>query len=808
MLRNYLTIAVRNLFKNKAYAAINLVGLSVAFSSAVLLFLTAAHEFSFDNFHANGDRIYRLYFQSQPGGVPGKSTAMPAPLTPALAKEFPELEWVVRQAGGNCLIRYGDKELLQSIKYVDPGFFRMYTLPFRQGNPGVALGDPSGVVLKEKLAAHLFGSANPLGKPVQVKVGDSWQAFTVTGVVADFPPNSSIQYAVVMRFEHHPDYQGAKDVWDNAFHVVSLQLKAHASAPVFEQKLRAFTKKYLAGSLSNLRRDGGRPDEHGDLMSLRLLPLREWHFDVEVGGDNVGPVRKSFPYLLLAISGFILLIAGINFVNLSVARSLTRAREVGMRKALGAAKHQIIAQFWGEAFLILLLALVLGGGAAYLLLPEYKAAFGFSLPLSLLGEPAVLSGLAAGFLLITILAGGYPAWLMTRFRTVLVLKGKVSAAGRNTLRNVLVTVQFAISTLLIGCTLVAWQQIGYLRDKPLGFNEQQVISIPVGNELSGDQALRLMRNQLAQRPEVLSVTGAARNLGMGLDGSETSSVRGFEHNGHEVRSQWMRVDYDYLQTLNIKLLAGRDFSRTHPTDSTRGVLINQAMAKHLGEKEPVGTLLSVDDFAPPMQVIGVVEDFHFKSLHSKIEPLTLVLDRDWPVHYILVKVRPDRLPESMAVLRKAWAVTAPKSDFLASFLDENTNRQYEDEERLSRIFITAAGLAILISCLGLFAMAVLVMAQRTKEIGIRKVLGASVGHLVGLLSRDFIGLVAVAILLATPAAWYLMGQWLQEFEYHISLSGWVLALAGVIAVGVALLTVSLQALKAALSNPVDSLRSE
>jgi hypothetical protein len=397
---------------------------------------------------------------------------------------------------------------------------------------------------------------------------------------------------------------------------------------------------------------------------------------------------------------------------------------------------------------------------------------------------------------------------MTRFRTVLVLKGKVSAGGRNTLRNVLVTVQFAISTLLIGCTLVAWQQIGYLRDKPLGFNEEQVISIPVGNELTGDQALRLMRNQLAQRPEVLSVTGAARNLGHGLDGSETSSVLGFEHRGHEVRSQWMRVDYDYLQTLNIRLLAGRDFSRTHPTDSTRGVLINEAMARHLGEKEPVGTLLNVDDGEPPMQVIGVVEDFHFKSLHSKIEPLTLVLDRDWPVHYILVSVRPDRLPASMEVLRKAWAVTAPKSEFLASFLDENTSRQYEDEERLSQIFITAAGLAILISCLGLFAMAVLVMAQRTKEIGIRKVLGASVGHLVGLLSRDFIVLVAVAILLATPAAWYFMSRWLQEFEYHISLSGWVLALAGFIAVGVALLTVSLQALKAALANPVDSLRNE
>jgi ABC-type lipoprotein release transport system permease subunit len=808
MLRNYLTIALRNLFKNRAYTAINVLGLSVAFGSAILLSLTAAHEFSYDNFHVNRDRIFRLYFQSSTARGTDKSTSMPAPLTPALEKEFPELAWVVRQTGGNCLIRYQGKELLQSIKYADPGFFRMYTFPFRQGSTATALQQLSGVVLNEKLAAHLMGGENPLGKQVQIKIGEAWQTFAVTGVVSNFLPNSSIQYSVVVRFENHPNYQQAKDVWDNAFHLVNIQLKDHVSAPVFEQKLRAFTKKYLVGSINNLKRDGAQPDERGDLISIRLLPLRDLHFNTEVGGDSVVPVRKSFPYLLLAVSLFILLIAGINFVNLSVARSLTRAREVGMRKALGAAKHQIITQFWGEAFLMLLLALVLGGWVAYLVLPQYKAVFGYSLPLTLLREPAVIAGLLAGFGVVTLLAGGYPAWLMTRFRTVQVLKGKVSATGRNTLRNVLVTLQFAISTLLIGCTLVAWQQIGYLRDKPLGFNEDQVISIPVGNELNGNQALQRMRNQLAGQPQVVSLSGAARNMGLGLDGSTNTSVRGWDHKNHEVRSEWMRVDYDYLQTLDIKLLAGRDFSRAHPSDSTRSVIINEAMARHLGEKEPVGTLLSVDDFKPPLQVVGVVEDFHFKSLHNKIEPLTLVLDQEWPIRYILVKVQPDRLPESMEVLRKAWATTAPKTEFQASFLDENTNRQYRAEERLSRIFIMAAGLAILISCLGLFAMAVLIMGQRTREIGIRKVLGASVGHLVGLLSRDFMILVALAILLATPAAWYFMQSWLQEFEYHIRLNGWVLALAGSIAVAVALLTVSFQALKAARANPVDSLRSE
>ncbi len=808
MLRNYLTIALRNLWKNKAYAIINVVGLSVAFGSAILLFLTAAHEFSFDNFHVNRDYIYRLYFQSNAARGLEKSTSMPAPLTPALEKEFPELEQVVRQGGGNCLIRYKDKELLQSIKYVDPGFFRMYTLPFRQGNSNTALKEPSGVVLNEKLAESIFGKENPLGKPVQLKMEEDWHTFTVTGVAADFPHNSSIQYSVLVRFENHPDYQHAKDRWDNGFHVVSLQLKENVSGAVFEKKLRAFTRKYQAGAIQSLKRDGAQPDENGDVMSLRLLPFRDLHFNTEVGGDNIGPVRKSFPYLLLTISLFVLLIASINFVNLSVARSLTRAREVGMRKALGAGKYQIIGQFWGEAFILLLLALVLGGWAAYLLLPEYKAAFGFSLPLTLLREPSVIAVLVAGFGVVTVLAGGYPAWLMTRFRTVQVLKGTISASRRNTLRNVLVTIQFAISTLLIGCTLVAWQQIGYLRSKPLGFNQDQVISIPVGNELSGDKALQLMRNKLAQQPQVLSVTGSMRNMGMGLDASEMSSVRGFDHKNREVRSQWVRVDYDYLQTLDIKLLAGRDFSRNYPTDSVKSVIINQAMAKHLGEKEPVGTLLNVNDGEPPLEVIGVVEDFHFKSLHSKITPLTLVLDRDFPILYILVKVLPDQLPASMEVLQKAWAETAPKTEFRASLLDENTSRQYQAEERLSRIFITAAGLAILISCLGLFAMAVLVMAQRTKEIGIRKVLGASVPHILWLLLAAFLALLALACLVALPLAWLLMHRWLQDFTYRVDIDALVF-LAGI---GLVLLltaaSIGYETIRAAVANPVDILKQE
>jgi ABC-type antimicrobial peptide transport system permease subunit len=330
----------------------------------------------------------------------------------------------------------------------------------------------------------------------------------------------------------------------------------------------------------------------------------------------------------------------------------------------------------------------------------------------------------------------------------------------------------------------------------------------VGKELSGAKALELMRDKLAQQPRVLNVTGTYRNFGMGLDNSQVTSVMGFDYKDRSVSSFWIRVDYDFLATMDVPLLKGRDFSPDFPADSARSVIINETMAKQLGEKEAVGALLPLEEGKPPLQVIGVIKDFHFQSLHSSINSLTLVLDPDWPIHYILVKVSADNLPATMDILRQAWQEVAPKTEFKGSFLDENTNRQYEDEERLSRIFITAAGLAILISCMGLFAMSVLVMAQRTREIGIRKVLGAGVGHLVGLLSAGFLKMVGIAILIATPVVWYAMQKWLQGFAYKIDVGWWMLVLAGAIAAFVALVTVSIQALKAATANPVDSLRSE
>ncbi|KAA9354723.1 ABC transporter permease [Larkinella humicola] len=806
MLLNYTKIALRNLWKHKTFALVNVIGMSVAFASCLLLFLAAWSHLTFDNFHTNGKQLFMVYEQS---GPTNKSATMPAPLAPSLRKELlPEIAHITRVVDGGGAVRYGDQEFDKSVRFVDPDFFEMFSFPMRKGNSLTVLNSLSNIVISEKTAQSIFGTADPVGKTLSLRLNETWKPFVVSGVIADAPTNSSLKFDLLARFEAYPEYQQNKDQWDNRFHSVFVQVDPKISEATFEQRLRPFVTKYLANSILNLKRDGGQPDENGDLTSLRLLPMTDMHFDTEVGGGNGSPVKRSYPILLLVVAGFIVLIACINFINLSTARSMTRSREVGMRKVLGALKQQLVFQFWGEAFILCLISLVLGGLLVTALVAELNSILRTKASLSSLADPTVIVSMLMAFLVITFVAGGYPALFVTRLNTIQILKGKVSLGKTGAVRNTLLIVQFAIATFLMACTLIAWQQVNFLRTMPLGFNENQVVSIPIGSSVNGRQALNLFRDKLAQQPRVLSVTGAYKNFGRGLDGSTVTSIVGFDHKNRTIRSHWQPVDYDYLKTLDIKLLAGRDFSRQYATDTTTSVIINETMAKELGEKNPVGTLLNVSDGEPPLVVIGVVKDYHHESLKKTVQPNTLLMSHDWPIGYVLVKIAPDNVPATMAVLKKAWEEVAPKSEFEGSFLDENTDRQYQSEEQMAKLFITAAGVAIVLSCMGLFAIAIMIMAQRIKEIGVRKVLGASVTSIVILLSKDFLKLVLIGIVIASPLAWWLMSQWLKEYAFKIELAWWMFAVAGLLAILIALVTVSFQSIKAALTNPVSSLRSE
>jgi len=807
MLRNYLKIAFRTLWKHKTHSLINVVGLAVAFATCLLLFLTASFQLSFDRFHAKADRIYQLYYTStNRDGAEEKNGSMPYPLTPALRAEFPEIAGITRVRGGGSGIRYGDKTFDKSVKTCDPDYLTMFSFPMVKGNPQTALADLSTIVISQNMANDVFGKTDPVGKSMLINQDGTWKNVTVTGVLSDFPENSTEQYDALVRTETGPNYEQEKAAWDQFDHSVYVELAETADPKAVEKRLEAFLKKYQGRTLIERDKQGYAKNARGQQLSLLLLPLPDVHFTTDL--DNGNSISKTYIYALILIGLFILAIACINFINLTIAKGFSRAREVGVRKSLGAGQGQLFGQIWGETALLCLLSLLLGLGLAYGLMPQFNKLFRATLSIQDFITPGALLTTLLGFGLVTLLAGGYPSWVMARFNAVQVLKGNRSTEKPGVLRNALIVLQFTIACLLTACTLVMVQQLDYLRQKPLGLNQEQVISVPVSNDVDGNTALRQFRNQFANQPNILAVTGTGVNIGNGKDGSSSRHMMGFDYNKRPVLCDWLRVDFDYLKTLDIKLLQGRDFSPAFGTDTAASVLVSQSFAKMMGEANPVGKFIQPDTAKGKFQVVGVVADFNLYSLHEKAEPIVMHILSEKALRYVFVRVSPQNLTGAMEVVKSAWKEISPKQEFRGSFLNENTDRWYRKEQRLSTIFTAAAAIAILLSCMGLFAIALLSIEQRTKEIGVRKVLGASVSNIVALISSDFLKLVVVAVVLATPLAWWAMSRWLADFAYKIEMPWWVFALTGSLAIVIAFATISFQSIRAALMNPVKSLRSE
>jgi putative ABC transport system permease protein len=803
MIRNYIKIAWRNLWKHKIFASINIIGMAVAFGAVILLSMTAFYELSYDGFHQHKNSVYQLYREEHVATGNDNNTSVSAPLTPALKNDFPDL--AVSRFGdfGGTVIRYQNKEFNYTVRTADPDFFKMFTFPIVEGNHAEPLKNLNDIVIAKTIAENIFGRADAIGKVIQIKIGNEWRNFTISSVISDNPKNSSIDYDLIARFEQSPDYVEGKNDWDMSNHVLFLQLPNQVSQGQFEKKLIKFVHKYRASTITMLKNNGGHPDGDGEYYRLRLIPLTDWHFN-SISSMNNG-ASKFYPYLLLVISVFILFIATVNFINLSLGRAFTRAKEIGVRKVLGASKTQILVQFCTESVIICTASLLMGILIAYWLFPQYKAIFNQPIVLDALSGSMLPVYFIIGFIAVALLAGGYPAIMLSSYKIAQTVKGKLGTGKSNNMRNSLMVVQFVISSVLIICTTIAWQQLNFLRTKSLGYNKSQVISIPIGSNIDPQRALELMRVKLAADPRVESVTGTDMNMGRGRDGSSSTSQMAFEFKGKHIKTHWRRIDYDYLKTLQLELISGRDFSKSFGTD-TASVIINQTMAALLGKKDAAGTIFTVD--AKKLQVAGVVKDFNFQSLRKQVEPLTMLIQPQWPISYIFVRVKPEDMPASMASIAATWKRVNPKAESDPSFLDENTERQYLKEGRLSKIFISGAVLTIIISCMGLFAIAVLVISQRTKEIGIRKVLGADVSSIVALISKDFMKLILVSAVIASPIAWYSMNSWLQDFAYRINIHWWVFVLSGGIAVLIAFVTISFQSVKAALANPVKSLKSE
>lgn len=805
MITNYIKIAIRNLWKDRTFTALNIIGLSTAFGVAFLLGMYALFELSFDKFHTHVDSIYKVYttFQTPTGAESGD--ANPIPFAEALRDEVPGVEKITRYATGVPLLTYKDKTLSVGASWADPDFFDIFSFPILEGNKENPIAK-STVALTQKTAKRLFGNENALGKLISITRNGEDVPITITAILKDFPEASSLRFGAIFNFRDLPDsfYKANKDRWDAYNHPVYIQLAAGTSVAKFEKATRSFSALHFTDEIANAKRNGAQPNTEGQFRQIHLLPFEDARF-VDFNAAKV-KVNKTLLYVILGIALLIVFIASINFINMSIAKSAQRLREIGMRKTLGAGKAQLFFQFWGESILVFLVSVALGFLLAILLLDSFQTLFRTQASFELIGSPITIGVAILSFLLITLIAGGYPALLMSKLGTLQALKGKLESSGKNRVRNALIVVQFGIAILLISGTLVLHGQLDYMSNKDLGFNKEQVIAFPLSTKKDRKQLLQLMRNELSGQPNIKSVSASDNILGLGKDGTSSTSVMGFDYKGREVKTNLLFVDYDYPETLDIELIKGRSFSRHYTSDSL-SVVINETMARQFAEKDPLSIRFVLDN-SVQYAVIGVVKDFNFQGIDKAIEPLSFFMNSTKPLYQAYVKVAPNNLSQSYDIIETAWNKLEPNTEFLGSFLDDNIDRTLQKERMMTTMISSASILAIILSCMGLFAMSLLVVTQRRKEIGIRKVVGASVSNITMLLTKDFLKLVAIAYFIATPIAWYAATQWLQGYAYKMELSFWIFIISGGIAVCIAFATISVKTLRAAIANPVKSLRTE
>ena len=805
MYKNYFKTMLRNMQKNKLHTGINVIGMAVAFACSILIFLTVYFMFSFDNFHENKDRIFEVYtYKTGPEGDQ-LGTSMAYPVQPAVLAENIGIEKATLITNAGNGVRYKGKEIELNVKLVDDDFFSMFSFPIINGNKNAALASTADVVLSEKAAAAIFDKENPIGKTVNVNISNSWKNLTVSAVSKDIPANSSLKFEVLARKELHDNYSQIKNSWDNQHSSLYVMLSKNSTQQSVENRLRQLTKKYMPPDPAAMKKDGYMPDKNGDYFSLRLFPLTQLHFNTKLNG---GGINKSTLYIVLLIGVMILLIACFNFVNLNIGLSFNRSKEMGIRKCLGAGRRQVWLQVFGESFFICLLALLIGITGAAFLLKLLSQMYASPIAISMMFRPMFLLILLVLLFLVAFIAGGYPSAIISRLRTTEILKGKFNINKSGILRNTLVVAQFVIAGVLICATIIIYQQFQYLRDAPLGYSTSSLISVPIRNGKESHKIIDQLRMQLGNQSSVVSVSGSSVNLGVGNDHSTSKSMVGFGYNGNTVITTLLAADYAFLHTIGIKPLAGRDFSKSYVTDSANAVIITESMVKQLGAKNVIGLSFYPDSSQPALTVIGVIPDFHLYSMHEKAGAMMITLNQQQTLDYALIKVKTNNPLATMDLIKNTYAKLQPGVLFKGSFVDENIDRWYTTEKQMSTVFSAAAVVAIVLSCMGLFGIALIAIRQRVKEIGVRKVLGASVSGIASMVTKDFVKPVVIAMLIAIPIAWWAMSKWLQDFVYRIHINGWIFLIAAACALLIAILTVAFHAIKAAIANPVKSLKSE
>jgi len=791
MIKNYLKTAWRNLMKNKMFSFINILGLTIGITVCMMIFLFIMNEFSVDRFHKKGKNIYRVM-----RGYDASKQAAPwlsGPYATALLNDFRgEIKRAVRVMPSNDLISFGNTSFNEKKVYLtDSDFFSLFSFPLMRGNASAVLRDPNSIVLTETTAKKYFGTIdNAMGKVVEM---DKDKQLKVTGIAKDIPSNSHLYFDLVVPLSNwykEPWF----NVWINNNNFTYVLLDEHANLAQVEKRFPQFMDKYMGDDMKRL----------GARFSLSLVPLKDVYFSAGGDFDPVKHGDKTVVFIFLSIAILILLIACINFMNLSTIRAVERSKEVGLRKVLGALRNNLVWQFIGESILLTLIACILSTGLLELLLPYYNSLLGYTLTVSWSALPVYLF-LVAVIIIVGFLAGSYPAFFLSAFKPIESLSGKLRLGkGGSLFKQALVVVQFSISVLLIVGTIIIMKQMDYVKNKELGYDKEHEIIVPIDN---GDiyNHLLTFKNELQSKNNIQSVSLMSGEPG-GFFDEHTFEAEG-QHDIWKSRTEF--ADFEFVKTLGLKIIAGRDFSPQYATDTTDAVLINRTAASKLGltPQQAIGKWIknTIRD-STRRRVVGVVENFNFLSLKEKMDALVISPSEDRRV--AVIRIKPGNIESAIATIKQEYNKVAPVYPFEYNFLDQKFDDLYKTDIRQQSILSVFAGLAIFIACLGLFGLASFTATKRFKEIGVRKVLGSSVRGIVILLSKDLLKPVLIATCIALPVGYYAMNKWLQNFAYKTSLQWWIFLLAAVITFGIALITVSIKAVKAAAANPVKSLRNE
>ena len=795
MFTNYFKTAFRNLGRNKIYSFINIAGLSLGLACAMLILLYVKDEVSFDRFHKNATNIYRIVSQRKENKISATGLLQ----GPRFTQNVPGIKSFVRVDNRYKDIKTGTDVQSQNLLYVDSNFFSVFTFPLLSGDAKTCLTEPHSIVLSENAAKKQFGTTDGVGKIMMIKEDSTFVPYKITAVAKRCPQNSSIQFDVLLPFtESEAD---AKDThnWFNNYLNSFVVLDEKANRQTVEKQMQTF---YLADATQTfhemLKNDGGDPNVVS-MGSYFLQPYLDMHLSPDLparnGLSNSG--NPVYSYILSGIALFVLLIACINFVNLTIARSVRRAKEVGIRKVVGGERKQLIMQFIGESFFLCTFAFVLAIVLAQLLLPLFNDLANKALSLSYLLDAKLMAGYITLHIITALLAGFYPALVLSGFKPVRTLYGRFQIAGKNYLQKSLVVLQFTLASFLIIATFVIYSQFNFLTTADLGYDDNNLVIVTKENGLTHADAA-VFKNELLKNPNIVGVSVKnARAWGTGTKNAAGSTVYFINET----------VDEDYLTLIKIPLIAGRNFSTAFPADFTQSVIVNESFVKAANWKNPVGeTINMLGSSNDTYHVIGVVKDHHFASLTKKITPQLFTMKGSYGAYYI--KIKPNTGSACLPWIQQTYQRFYPMSSYSYVFKNDENRKQYADVEKWKQIILFGAILTIFISCIGLFGLSVLSAEKRTKEIGIRKVLGSSVQQIVTTLSTDFIKLIVVALIIASPLIYIAANKWLQNFPYRIQIHWWLFAFAGVLVMLIALFTISFQSIKAAIANPVESLRTE